>query len=252
MIHKEQVYITPFQLYRTLHIYLPSDYRQSQKRYPVMYMFDGHNLFMDQDATYGKSWGLASFLDAYEKPFIIVGLECNHEGNKRLSEFSPYTFSTPSLGPIYGQGDQLMEWMVQELKPYIDARYRTMPFRECTGIGGSSMGGLMALYGILRYNSIFSKAACLSSAIFGCKEKLSTQMQNSEISPDTRIYLSLGTQEIKPGVFQEQRIKDMQLLAEEFTRRHVACWFHLVQGGQHNEATWGAQNKAFFDYLWRS
>lgn len=251
MIQKEQLYITPFQQYRTIHIYLPKDYKTSLQRYPVMYMFDGHNLFYDQDATYGRSWKLKEFLDTYEKPLIVVGIECNHQGNERLSEFSPYTFSTPHFGSVYGKGDQLMEWIVQELKPYIDSRYRTMPFRECTGIGGSSMGGLMALYGVIRYNRFFSKAACLSSAIFGCKEKLLSEFQNHTISPDTRVYLSLGTKEIRQNVFMDQRIKDMQMFAREFMLHKAFSHFSLIEGGQHNEVTWGAQNRDYLDYLWR-
>ena len=137
--------------------------------------------------------GLETFLNSYDKPFIIVGLECNHEGNQRLSEFSPYTFSTPYLGHIYGKGDQLMYWMVNELKPYIDSRYRTMPLRECTGIGGSSMGGLMALYGILHYNSIFSKSRLSFPVLcLAVKEKILSEFQKTSLSPDTRVYLSWG------------------------------------------------------------
>lgn len=69
MIEKKDVTITPLGLQRRLHIYLPDDYYQSKETYPVMYMFDGHNLFYDEDATYGKSWGLKEFLDQYDKKF---------------------------------------------------------------------------------------------------------------------------------------------------------------------------------------
>ena len=81
MIEKFDVYIEPFQLWRTMHVYLPKHYYETDERYPVMYMYDGHNLYNDQDATYGTSWGLSDFLDHYDKPFIIVGMECNHEGH---------------------------------------------------------------------------------------------------------------------------------------------------------------------------
>ena len=66
---------------RPLHIYLPEGYDQSGERYPVMYFFDGHNLFYDSDATYGKSWGLKTFLDGWNKRMIVVGMECSHVGN---------------------------------------------------------------------------------------------------------------------------------------------------------------------------
>ena len=115
MIKKIKTYITPFQLERTLHIALPDNYYETQERYPVMYMYDGHNLFHDNDATYGKSWGLESFLGYYDKPFIIVGIECNHEGQERLNEFSPYTFDNSHFGHIDGKGQLLMDWVIEEL-----------------------------------------------------------------------------------------------------------------------------------------
>ena len=74
---------------RRLHIYLPDDYNESEERYPVMYMFDGHNLFYNSDATYGKSWGMKEFLDRWGKKIIVVGLECAHTGNDRLREYCP-------------------------------------------------------------------------------------------------------------------------------------------------------------------
>ena len=92
MVIKKDVLFTPANKTRGLHIYLPDNYNETNERYPVMYFFDGHNLFFDEDATYGKSWGLKDFLDGWGKDIIIVGLECGHEGNERLVEFCPYTF----------------------------------------------------------------------------------------------------------------------------------------------------------------
>ena len=251
MIQKIQVEITPFHTQRTLHIYLPHDYDESRERYPVMYMFDGHNLFDDRDATYGKSWGLQKFLDHYDKPFIIIGLECNHEGDERLNEFSPYTFSTPGLVNVYGKGDFLIRWMIEELKPWVDQKYRTYPNRECTGLGGSSMGGLMALYGVIRYNSVFSKAACLSPAVFGCRDLLMADLEKADISPDTRVYLSLGSQETSKSFFLEQLQTYDQSFADALKERQASAVFHLVPGGSHNEASWEKENRLYFDYLWR-
>ena len=127
MVEKFEVMITPFQCMRTIHVYLPDSYNESQEQYPVMYMFDGHNLFFDEDATYGKSWGLKDFLDNYDKKLIIVGIECNHEGHERLNEFSPYTYKNSFFGFIEGKGQQLMDWVIQELKPIVDKKYRTYP-----------------------------------------------------------------------------------------------------------------------------
>ena len=69
---------------RRVYIYLPDDWQTSGKRYPVLYMFDGHNVFFDSHATYGKSWGMGEYLDAQRKDLMVVAVECNHAGHKRL------------------------------------------------------------------------------------------------------------------------------------------------------------------------
>ena len=91
---------------RGVYLYLPEDYDWApERRYPVLYMFDGHNVFYDSDATYGKSWGLGEYLDAVEAPLIVVAVECNHHpDNGRLSEYSPFTFYEPDLGQVEGRG----------------------------------------------------------------------------------------------------------------------------------------------------
>ena len=150
---------------RRAYIYLPESYdEEPDRRYPVMYMFDGHNVFFDEDATFGKSWGMNDYMERTGKQLIIVGVECNHQGNARLAEYSPYDFVWQEYD-IKGRGKAYLDWMVQELKPLIDAKYPTLPDRENTAIGGSSMGGLMSLYGVTAHNETFSRAACLSPSV---------------------------------------------------------------------------------------
>lgn len=151
---------------RRAYIYLPESYdEEPDRRYPVMYMFDGHNVFFDEDATFGKSWGMNDYMERTGKQLIIVGVECNHQGNCRLSEYSPVTFENAELGKIRGRGSTTMNWMVNELKPYIDEHFRTLPDRRNTILAGSSMGGLMALYGAAAYNSVFQRRpACLPAS----------------------------------------------------------------------------------------
>ena len=87
MINKWQITIPELsgEEKRNVYLYLPESYSYEQeKRYPVLYMFDGHNVFFDSDATYGKCWGLKEFLDHWEKDMIVVGMECSHTGNHRL------------------------------------------------------------------------------------------------------------------------------------------------------------------------
>lgn len=133
MIQKKIVTITPFGLDRTLHLYLPEDYQSSGLTYPVMYFFDGHNLFDDRDATYGKCWGFQEYMKTATCQVILVGIECNHEGNRRLVEFCPYPVRHIHGWEDYdGRGKDLMDWLVYELKPMIDNSYPTKKDRVHT------------------------------------------------------------------------------------------------------------------------
>ena len=110
---------------RRLHIYLPDSYYDTDERYPVMYFFDGHNLYFNEDATYGKSWGVKEFLDDWQKDMIIVGIECGHGPGQRLNEYCPYTVDVSFLKGVVGIGDETFRWIVEEIKPMIDEEYRT-------------------------------------------------------------------------------------------------------------------------------
>ena len=158
---------------RRVYVYLPTMYEADpERRYPVLYMFDGQNVFFDADATYGKSWGVADYLDYTDTPLIVAAVECNAgPNNERLVEYSPYRFDDPTYGHFDGKGQTTMSWFIHRFKPFIDHNFRTLPDREHTFIGGSSMGGLMSLYALLQYNDTFSRAAALSPSIWVSPEK---------------------------------------------------------------------------------
>jgi predicted alpha/beta superfamily hydrolase len=256
MIIKRDVHFTPADKTRRLHIYLPESYSEGHEYYPVMYFFDGHNLFCDEDATFGKSWGLKDFLESWNKDIIIVGIECGHEGNERLVEYCPYTFRGQFWGgTIEGTGRDTLQWIVSELKPVIDRDYRTWPHREATGIGGSSMGGLMALYGAVCFNDWFSKAACVSSTISPCMAPLRRDIKKANIQEDTRIYLSFGTEEAfrpHPTDPLKSRTALQNLTIQQDLRKYgVATDFFCQVGGSHNEASWEKQIPRFMHFLWQ-
>ena len=102
MVIKRDFIYTPNGQNRMLHIYLPDSYDSTEERYPVMYFFDGHNLFFNEDATYGKSWGIREFLEYWNKNMIIVGIECGHGAGERLGEYCPYTVNKSFLKNIEG------------------------------------------------------------------------------------------------------------------------------------------------------
>ena len=257
MIIKRDFIYSPKGTNRPLHIYLPDNYFQSEERYPVMYFFDGHNLFLDEDATYGKSWGLKEFLEGWGKQMIVVGIECGHDGEERLSEYLPYPASkTSHFARFAPTGDATMQWILSEVKPLIDLEYRTIPFRECTGIAGSSMGGIMALYAVAHYNRWFSKAGCISTAMGFCMRPLMADLKNMTLSPDTRVYLSWGSREAY-GIHnpeKEDRTSKTygwnKKVAEHLKKDGVDVKMRCQVGGGHCEADWEKLVPEFMDYLW--
>lgn len=138
--------------------------------------------------------------------------------------------------------------MVNELKPVVDKDYRTLPFRETTAIGGASMGGLMSLYGIIRYNRYFSKAACLSNSILDCMKELHADLAVSDISPDTRIYLSAGTDEM--GEYSRELSIYTEELARSLSGKGAVTDVYIQPEGHHCEADWEKQNDRYMNFLW--
>ncbi len=248
MVQKFEYRFPPAGEDRRIHLYLPDEYENCQERYPVLYMFDGHNLFFDSDATYGKSWGLKDFLDRWEKKLIVVGLECGHAEGQRITEYCPYPIRTRNFGDVDGQGIATMDWIVHDLKPYIDRTYRTWSHREATAIGGSSMGGLMALFAVLRYNRWFSKAAAVSPAVFFSLDALRREIRNP-LDGDTHIFFSWGTEEFdsKHAGRVDSVIQELEVSAQ---RQGARTYRYCQPGGQHNEASWERQIPVWMEFLW--
>lgn len=248
MVEKREVYLSCFDTMRTLHIYTPMGYERGRKKYPVIYMYDGHNLFFDEDATYGKSWGLKEYLDHSDLEVIIVGIECNHEGNMRLEEFSPYDFEDAYIGHIQGRGQILMEWVVKDLKPWIDKQYRTKKARAYTGIAGSSMGGLMALYTILHHNDTFSMAGCFSSFLYPLMEDIKKEIMDAHLS-SSRVFISWGSDEFRSKTALSYGTQRNLWITNALLQRDIEVFPYQHIKGKHNEASWENELPYAFPFL---
>ncbi len=231
---------------RNAYIYLPESYSyERNKRYPVLYMFDGHNVFFDSDATYGKSWGMKEYLDYTNTQLIVAAVECNHNpDNGRLKEYAPFTFYDSTLGNITGLGALTMEWLVHTFKEYIDHEYRTMSDRSHTFIAGSSMGGLMSLYAITKYNLFFSKAAALSPSIWFAADNLDHMILDAHIQPDTTVYMDYGSNEIRHHANMRRQFSHV---TELLLQKQIYLTSRIVPYGDHCEASWERQIPFFMN-----
>ncbi|MCI9156166.1 MAG: alpha/beta hydrolase [Lawsonibacter sp.] len=233
---------------RRAYVYLPDQWEKDQsQRYPVLYMFDGHNVFFDEDATYGKSWGMKEYLEYTGTPLIVAAVECNHSpDNGRLSEYSPYNFRYERFKQIPGRGQVTMEWFTKTFKPEIDREFPTLPGREDTFIAGSSMGGLMSLYALLEYNHIFSRAAALSPSLWVAPGKIESLIRSACLAPGTVLYMDYGSEELAN---HSHMIRSLGKAAQLLLEKGIFLDFRIVPGGDHSEASWERQIPFFLNTL---
>ncbi|KZE68896.1 carbohydrate esterase [Fictibacillus phosphorivorans] len=254
MIQEFKVKIEQFEgLERQIRVCLPYDYEEKEESYPVLYMHDGQNLFRDEDASYGVSWGLADFLEKSKTPLIIVGIDCNHEGFQRLNEYGPW--ENPTVGPellkiegVYGgKGEAYIEFLLHTLKPLIDEKYRTKP--EETLLAGSSMGGLISTYAMCRYPHVFSRVASLSSAFWFNQKEIESLIRKSDLNGLQTFYMDIGTDEDTSKVDANHYIRSSETVYEVFKKKGIDVRFDIIEGGKHHESAWRERMPEIIHYL---
>ncbi|MCF0259529.1 MAG: alpha/beta hydrolase [Erysipelotrichaceae bacterium] len=233
-----------------VHMYLPDNYMNEQKDYPVLYMFDGHNLFFDEDATFGRSWRLAGEIRDHFPNLIVAGIECSHNGNDRLSEYAPYDYYDQILQePVKGRGNQTLDFIIHDLKPYIDMHFPTRPERSGTWIGGSSCGGFMAMYALYACSKVFSKALCLSPFIIYSQSQLLTDLSRRYIRRPSSFYISWGARE---GSRDHEFVEETKVITEVsniLLRKGAHLEFNMKLYGRHCEEDWQAEAGQFLEFL---
>lgn len=231
---------------RNAYVYVPDSLAPGE-RCPVLYMFDGHNVFFDDHATYGRSWRMGEWLDRRQTKLIAAAVECDHSPDGgRLSEYSPFSFSERSLGEIEGRGRGTMEWFTRVFKPEIDRRWPTKPGRADTMIAGSSMGGLMSLYAALEYNAVFSKAAALSPSLWVAPAKLESLIRTAPLAAGTTVYLDYGERELQ---HHAGMLRSFWKTAGLLAQRGALVTARIAPGGTHCEASWERQIPFFLGAL---
>lgn len=178
--------------WRDLLVYLPPSYHHTARRYPVIYMHDGQNLF-DNATSFAGEWGVDETMEqlGYEEGLeaIIVGIP--NMGVDRMAEYSP--FRDPRHGG--GRGDDYLEFIAATVKPLIDRDFRTLPGRRHTGLLGSSMGGLISLYAFFRQPATFGFAGVMSPSLWYAGEAIFDYVEAASYYPG-KLYLDVGTREL--------------------------------------------------------
>ena len=220
-------------------IYLPKNYDATKKKYAVIYMHDAQNLF-DAKTSFVGEWNVDEKLDSLNAQVIVVGIE--HGNDKRIVELTPYK----NVKHGGGKADNYLEFIVKTLKPEIDKKYRTKTNARNTGIMGSSLGGLVSYYAILKYPEVFGKAGIFSPSFwFNRKEIVELTEKTPKLK--TKIYFLCGDNEGDADV-----IADLNKIDDLVAEKRCDC-LHLtrktiVKDGQHNEKLW--RDNFVKAYLW--
>jgi predicted alpha/beta superfamily hydrolase len=231
---------------RRIWVYLPPGYETSKKKYPVLYMHDGQNVFDDLTSYVGE-WGVDEFMDSLKESNACIVVGVDHGGGKRINEYCPYDFNTRVGGGGVqgkGEGDQYVDFLVQTLKPYIDKNYKTKKAREHTYVAGSSMGGIISMYAVLKYPDVFGGAGVFSPA-FWVGPKIFDDIKEKGDKVKAKIYFYAGGKE------SERMVPDMEKAYEEIKKvsKHPKNFIPVVDvEAMHNEVAWRKYFPRF--YLW--
>lgn len=223
---------------RRIWIYLPRSYSTSQKRFPVLYMQDGQNVF-DEVTSYASEWGVDETLDSissHSKEIIVVAVD--HGGAKRINEYCPYDMEKYGKG----EGDSYLDFLVHTLKPFIDKKYRTLKDKQNTFIVGSSMGGLISMYAVLKYPAVFGGTGVFSPA-FWIAPKIFDDIREKGKNVNSKIYFYCGGQE------GEAMKSDMENAFEEMRKVSGSRMISNIRPeAKHSESAWREEFPLF--YLW--
>jgi predicted alpha/beta superfamily hydrolase len=225
---------------RTVLVYLPPGYYDDeQRRYPVLYLHDGQNLF-DGATSFipGQEWRVDETAErliasGQIEPLIIVGIY--NTGSDRLDEYTP-TRDKKKRG---GKGEQYIKLLTDELKPYIDTIYRTKTERENTALGGSSLGGLISLFGGLKRPDVFGKLAILSPSVWWDDKAILSTIASLNTKPITKIWVDIGTNEGSTALPDARLLRDTLQKFGWIEEKDLA-YFEAEHAG-HNESAWAAR-----------
>lgn len=223
---------------RKIWVYLPKSYSEGNRRYPVIYMHDAQNLF-DAKTSFAGEWEVDETLDRLRADVIVIGIEDG--GEKRLEELTPY----PNAKYGGGKADAYLDFIVNSLKPHVDRAYRTKPKRKQTAIWGSSLGGLVSFYAILKYPDIFGKAGVFSPSFWFSDAVYDRASEEKKIR--AKIVFLCGDAESDDMVADlekmEKLLDEKRCYCENLTKKII------VKDGKHNEKLWRDGFEASFLWL---
>lgn len=260
MIRENFEITMPDNTLRKVRVALPNDYRESDEVYKVLYMFDGQNLFDEEDSFAGEVWNVHSAMDSLVEenkiePMVIVGID--NGGDARLDEYGPWPFKD-DLYSSRGEGGLFAEYFVQTLLPLIEEKYRVARERSGRFLAGSSMGALITAYIVTRHKEAFSSAGIFSLASWVSEVPFLKMIMDEGSYENTRFFIQVGTEETrledgKPDYTASQQYIDNSI---RFVRTVLLkgakisnLSINIGAGKTHNEGAWAGYMPEFLLWL---
>ncbi|AMB98773.1 esterase [Aerococcus urinaehominis] len=248
---------------RRVRVLLPKDYYQSDRHYPVLYMHDGQNVFYSKEAFIGHSWKIIPLIKRNPDlpQMIVVGID-NHPN--RMDEYAPWPASgyhDPNVADLGGDGKLYGEWIVNQVKPFIDNHYRSLADRRHTMMAGSSMGGLITAYMGSAYPHIFGNIGVFSLASWFSENDFLDFIQSHPLYADNKVYIQVGT--------NEDDISDQAFVGQHVSQAYIdaslSYYQALIKSGcslnqidlnifvdeTHNEYYWAKHFPEFMRFIWQ-
>ncbi|MBU1144804.1 MAG: alpha/beta hydrolase [Firmicutes bacterium] len=241
---------------KIIRVCLPSDYDTSNESYPVLYMHDGQNL-NDPSSYSDYSWDIQRTLDHLQNQKIISGIivvGIDADSKYRILEYSQelsqkakkYLQKSMAQEEIKSEGKEYAKFIVQDLKPFIDKNYRTLPQREFTGMAGSSCGGNISLYMGTQYDTIFSVIGAFSPAYWIVKQDLFSLIKQKNYFQPMMIYFDMGTKEGAFGCFTYLKdTKQMKQLFQDKKLNSINFKMVIEKKATHTELFWQSRFPEF-------
>jgi predicted alpha/beta superfamily hydrolase len=232
----------------TIRIMTPTGYENGSRRYPVIYINDGQDVFEDKDIIWGDcSLDYKNYYEHFRKylpELIIVALCCPQDRSERTALYTPFELKEgerEGVSAIHGKGKDYSAWIVNKVKPWVDKNYRTLSDAGHTAIMGYSTGGTLAVYASLAYPEVFTRVIAMSNAIALWKNSLSAFFKSVDGSHISRLYIDVGTNEFGRFTKADEFVRDARWLKNEYENLHVKeenILYRVFPDAIHSQRCW--------------
>ncbi len=249
-VFKESIHLDAVARDADLYILLPKNHDDGDKSFPVVYMHDGQNLFSQyvEDSYASRTWQIEHAISQPDMPEVIVVGISSPKSERRLDEYSPWVFEIDY--PRGGAGEKYMRAIKETIKPMIDARFNTDASKDATALIGSSMGGIISLYGLLAHGDTFTRAASLSGAFFTAPNAAEKWLKAVSFDHVKKLYMDTGEQENSKGSPEDYLTTNGHLAAlisdylDPFRFR-----YEVIKDGTHTAEDWASRIGGVIRYL---